>query len=56
MDGRYVAGNSVARLDNGALMQSGMSNARSTTQGWLAGRRAAGSPNDLPAKEVARLG
>ncbi|MFA7587423.1 MAG: FAD-binding protein, partial [Novosphingobium sp.] len=45
--GLYVAGNSVARLDNGALMQSGMSNARGLTQGWLAGRHAAGDPSTL---------
>ncbi|HUH77954.1 MAG TPA: FAD-binding protein, partial [Devosia sp.] len=56
VEGLYVAGNSVARLDNGALMQSGMSNARGMTQGWLAGRHAAGSPSDLLAKEVERLG
>jgi 3-oxosteroid 1-dehydrogenase len=45
--GLYVAGNSTARLDNGALMQSGMSNARGMTQGYLAGRHAAGQPSDL---------
>lgn len=56
VEGLYVAGNSVARLDNGALMQSGMSNARGMTQGWLAGRHAAGSPSDLLASEVERLG
>ena len=47
IEGLYVAGNSVARLDMGALMQSGMSNARGMTQGWLAGRHAAGHPSDL---------
>jgi len=56
VEGLYVAGNSAARLDNGALMQSGMSNARGMTQGWLAGRHAAGSPSDLLASEVERLG
>jgi 3-oxosteroid 1-dehydrogenase len=45
--GLYLAGNSVARLDTGALMQSGMSNARGMTHGYLAGRHAAGSPSDL---------
>jgi len=55
VDGLYVAGNSVARLDNGALMQSGMSNARGMTQGWLAGRHAAGSPSDLLAQALERL-
>lgn len=54
--GLYVAGNSVARLDNGALMQSGMSNARGMTQGWLAGRHAAGSPSDLLDQAAHRLG
>jgi 3-oxosteroid 1-dehydrogenase len=41
--GLYAAGNSVARMDTGALMQSGMSNARGMTQGYLAGRHASGS-------------
>ncbi|HYP63301.1 MAG TPA: FAD-binding protein [Acidocella sp.] len=45
--GLYLAGNSVARLDNGAVMQSGMSNARGMTHGYLAGRHAAGQPSDL---------
>jgi 3-oxosteroid 1-dehydrogenase len=45
--GLYLAGNSAARLDNGAVMQSGMSNARGLTQGWLAGRHAAGHPSTL---------
>ena len=45
--GLYVAGNSVARLDNGALMQSGITNARGMTHGYLAGRHAAGKPSDL---------
>jgi 3-oxosteroid 1-dehydrogenase len=45
--GLYAAGNSVARMDTGALMQSGMSNARGMTQGYLAGRHASGKPSDL---------
>lgn len=47
IEGLYLAGNSVARLDNGAVMQSGMSNARGMTHGYLAGRHAAGRPSDL---------
>ena len=45
--GLYVAGNSMARLDTGAVMQSGLSNARGMTHGYLAGRHAAGQPSDL---------
>jgi 3-oxosteroid 1-dehydrogenase len=45
--GLYVAGNSMARLDTGAMMQSGISNARGMTHGYLAGRHAAGQPSDL---------
>lgn len=56
IEGLYVAGNSVARLDNGALMQSGITNARGMTHGYLAGRHAAGQPSDLLQREVARLG
>jgi 3-oxosteroid 1-dehydrogenase len=56
IEGLYLAGNSVARLDNGALMQSGISNARGLTHGYLAGRHAAGKPSDLLQKEVQRLG
>lgn len=47
IEGLYLAGNSVARLDNGAVMQSGMSNARGMTQGWLAAHHAAGRPSTL---------
>ena len=47
IEGLYLAGNSVARLDNGAVMQSGMSNARGLTHGYLAGRHAAGDPSTL---------
>jgi 3-oxosteroid 1-dehydrogenase len=56
IEGLYVAGNSMARLDTGAGMQSGMSNARGITHGYLAGRHAAGRPSDLLQKEIARLG
>ncbi len=47
IEGLYVAGNSMARLDTGALMQSGISNARGMTHGYLAGRHAAGQPSEL---------
>jgi 3-oxosteroid 1-dehydrogenase len=50
--GLYAAGNSVARLDNGAVMQSGISNARGMTHGYLAGRHAAGSPSDVLDKHM----
>jgi len=53
--GLYVAGNSVARLDTGAAMQSGMSNARGLTHGYLAGRHAAGKPSDLLEKALETL-
>jgi len=52
IQGLYVAGNSAARLDNGALMQSGITNARGITHGYLAGRHAAGKPSDLLQKEI----
>ncbi len=55
IEGLYVAGNSMARLDNGALMQSGITNARGMTHGYLAGRHAAGQPSELLDKELARL-
>ena len=54
--GLYVAGNSMARMDNGAVMQSGITNARGMTHGYLAGRHAAGKPSDLLQKEIKRLG
>jgi 3-oxosteroid 1-dehydrogenase len=54
--GLYVAGNSMARMETGAVMQSGISNARGMTYGWLIGRHAAGQPSDLLDKEIARLG
>jgi 3-oxosteroid 1-dehydrogenase len=56
IEGLYVAGNSMARMDNGAVMQSGLTNARGLTHGYLAGRHAAGKPSDLLDKELARLG
>jgi 3-oxosteroid 1-dehydrogenase len=55
IEGLYVAGNSQARLDNGAFMQSGITNARGMTHGYLAGRHAAGKPSDLLEKEIERL-
>ena len=54
--GLYAAGNSVARLETGAVMQSGISNARGMTHGWLIGQHAAGRPSGLLAEEMARLG
>jgi len=56
IEGLYVAGNSMARMDNGAIMQSGITNARGLTHGYLAGRHAAGKPSDLLQKEIDRLG
>jgi 3-oxosteroid 1-dehydrogenase len=56
IEGLYVAGNSMARLDNGAVMQSGITNARGMTHGYLAGRHAAGKPSELLQKEIERLG
>jgi len=54
--GLYVAGNSMARMETGAVMQSGISNARGMTYGWLIGRHAAGQPSDLLAAEARRMG
>ena len=54
--GLYVAGNSVARLETGAVMQSGVSNARGMTHGYLAGLHAAGRPSELLQTEARRLG
>lgn len=53
--GLYVAGNSMARLDNGAFMQSGITNARGLTHGYLAGLHAAGKPSDLLEKAIANM-
>jgi 3-oxosteroid 1-dehydrogenase len=52
--GLYVAGNSMARLDTGALMQSGISNARGMTHGYLAGCHAASKASDLLERALAR--
>jgi 3-oxosteroid 1-dehydrogenase len=56
IDGLYVAGNSMARTDNGAVMQSGISNARGMTHGYLAGRHAAGRPSPLLDEALAKAG
>jgi len=56
IDGLYVAGNSMARMETGAVMQSGISNARGMTFGWLIGNHAAGQPSDLLEREIARMG
>ncbi|MGB8365816.1 MAG: FAD-binding protein [Rhizomicrobium sp.] len=56
IEGLYVAGNSMARMETGAVMQSGISNARGMTYGWLAARHAAGKPSNLLQKEIERLG
>jgi len=53
--GLYAAGNSAARMETGAVMQSGISNARGMTYGWLAARHAAGDPSTLLDKEIERL-
>lgn len=54
--GLYAAGNSAARMETGAVMQSGVSNARGMTYGWLAARHACGDPSDLLERESARMG
>ena len=54
--GLYVAGNSQARMETGAVMQSGISNARGMTYGWLIGKHAAGQPSELLASEAKRMG
>ena len=56
IEGLYAAGNSVARMETGAVMQSGVSNARGMTHGYLAARHAVGKPSDLLEKEIVRLG
>jgi 3-oxosteroid 1-dehydrogenase len=43
--GLYAAGNSAARMETGAVMQSGVSNARGMTYGWLAAQHACGRPS-----------
>lgn len=54
--GLYAAGNSAARTETGAVMQSGISNARGMTHGWLAARHALGNPSDLLKREIEHLG
>jgi 3-oxosteroid 1-dehydrogenase len=54
--GLYAAGNSVARMETGAVMQSGISNARGMTYGWLAARHALEQPSERLAQEVERMG
>jgi 3-oxosteroid 1-dehydrogenase len=56
IEGLYAAGNSVARMETGAVMQSGISNARGMTYGWLAARHACGRPSELLQQEIQRLG
>jgi 3-oxosteroid 1-dehydrogenase len=54
--GLYAAGNSAARMETGAVMQSGLSNARGMTYGWLAANHAAGQPSALLDREAERIG
>lgn len=54
--GLYAAGNSVARMETGAVMQSGVSNARGMTHGWLAARHATGNPSTALEAEARRMG
>jgi 3-oxosteroid 1-dehydrogenase len=54
--GLYAAGNSVARMETGAVMQSGVSNARGMTHGYLAGLAVSGHPSPLLQQEAERLG
>ena len=54
--GLYVAGNSAARMETGAVMQSGLSNARGMTHGWLAARHAAGDASKRLETEIQRMG
>jgi 3-oxosteroid 1-dehydrogenase len=56
VEGLYAAGNSVARMETGAVMQSGISNARGMTHGWLAARHATGDASDLLSAEAKRMG
>jgi 3-oxosteroid 1-dehydrogenase len=55
IEGLYVAGNSAARLESGAMMQSGVSNARGMTHGYLAGLHASGKASELLEKEAPRF-
>jgi 3-oxosteroid 1-dehydrogenase len=52
--GLYAAGNSVARMETGAVMQSGISNARGMMHGYLAALHAVGKPSDLLEREIER--
>lgn len=56
IEGLYAAGNSTARMETGAVMQSGISNARGMTQGWLASRHACGDPSPLLQQAAAQMG
>jgi len=56
IEGLYAAGNSVARMETGAAMQSGVSNARGMTYGWLSARHACGNPSRSLEQEAQRLG
>jgi 3-oxosteroid 1-dehydrogenase len=56
IEGLYAAGNSVARMETGAVMQSGVSNARGITHGYLAGLHAAGRPSELLQSAIDRFG
>lgn len=56
IEGLYAAGNSAARMETGAVMQSGISNARGMTYGWLAVRHACGEASNLLQREAARMG
>jgi 3-oxosteroid 1-dehydrogenase len=55
IEGLYVAGNSQARMETGAVMQSGISNARGMTHGYLSALHAVGKPSGLLQTEAARL-
>jgi 3-oxosteroid 1-dehydrogenase len=54
--GLYAAGNSAARMESGAVMQSGVSNARGMTYGWLAARHACGDPSRLLDQAMTEMG
>ena len=53
--GLYAAGNSAARMESGAVMQSGVSNARGMTYGYLAALHASGKPSQLLDKAIAEI-
>ncbi|GIX31937.1 MAG: 3-oxosteroid 1-dehydrogenase [Porticoccaceae bacterium] len=56
ISGLYAAGNAAARLETGAMMQSGISNARGMVHGWLAAHHAAGCPSRRLEEALAELG